>query len=106
MKTYYARVDRIQYRGKIWGLGEPVVVDDKEEMPEKLWESQEEREQAIAEYNKAQKELSVEGKDEKIRSLMEQLKDAKTLINELEKDNKALHKKVEELKKAKPADEK
>lgn len=94
MKTYFAKVDRIQYRGKIWGIGEPVVVDDKEEMPEKLWESQEERDKAIAEYNKAQKELSVEGKDEKIRSLMEQLKDAKTLINELEKQNKSLNEKL------------
>lgn len=105
MKTYFARVDRIQYRGKIWGIGEPVVVDDKEEMPEKLWESQEERDKAIAEYNKAQKELSVEGKDEKIRSLMDQLKDAKTLINELEKQNKSLNEKLKK-KMTAPTDEK
>ena len=105
MKTYFAKVDRIQYRGKIWGIGEPVVVDDKEEMPEKLWESQEERDKAIAEYNKAQKELSVEGKDEKIRSLMDQLKDAKTLINELEKQNKSLNEKLKK-KMTAPTDEK
>lgn len=102
MKTYFAKVDRIQYRGKIWGLGEPVVVDDKEEMPEKLWESQEARDAAIAEYNKAQKELSLEGKDEKIRSLMDQLKEAKTLINELEKQNKSLNEKLKKKMTATP----
>lgn len=94
MKTYFARVDRIQYRGKIWGVGDAVIVDDKEQMPESLWESQEERETAIAEYNKAQRELSIEGKDEKIKNLMEELKEAKTMINELEKRNKTLSEKL------------
>ena len=94
MKTYYAKVDRIQYRGKIWSLGDAIVVDDKEDMPEKLWESEEARKAAVEEYNKAQRELSVEGKDEKIRSLMDQLNAAKTLINELEKRNKALEAKL------------
>ena len=94
MKTYYAKVDRIQYRGKIWSLGDAIVVDDKEDMPEKLWESEEARKAAVEEYNKAQRELSVEGKDEKIRSLMDQLNAAKTLINELEKRNKDLEAKL------------
>ena len=94
MKTYYARVDRIQYRGKIWGLGDAVIVDDKEEMPEKLWESEDSRKAAVEEYNKAQRELSVEGKDEKIKSLMEQLNAAKTMITELEKRNKDLEAKL------------
>ena len=94
MKTYFARVDRIQYRGKIWGIGDAVIVDDKEQMPESLWESQEERDNAIAEYNKAQRELSVEGKDEKIKNLMEELKEAKTMITELEKRNKTLTEKL------------
>lgn len=94
MKTYFARVDRIQYRGKIWGVGDAVIVDDKEQMPESLWESQEERDNAIAEYNKAQRELSIEGKDEKIKNLMEELKEAKTMINELEKRNKTLSEKL------------
>lgn len=94
MKTYFARVDRIQYRGKIWSVGDAVIVDDKEQMPESLWESQESREAAIAEYNKAQKELSIEGKDEKIKNLMEELKEAKTMINELEKRNKTLTEKL------------
>lgn len=102
MKTYYARVDRIQYRGKIWGIGEPVVVDDNEEMPEKLWESKEARDAAIEEYNKAQRELSVEGKDEKIKALMEELKEAKTLINELEKKNKELNEKLKKKMTATP----
>ena len=102
MKTYFARVDRIQYRGKIWGLGDAVIVDDKEEMPEKLWESEESRKAAVEEYNKAQRELSVEGKDEKIKSLMEQLNAAKTMITELEKRNKDLEAKLNKKPVVKP----
>lgn len=95
-KKYIAKMDNIFFKSKIYGKGDTVLVDDKEEMPEGRW-------QLFSEYEKEQEDLrkaadpslSNAEKDKRIENLAEEIVD-------LKRENKRL---MAELKKAKETKE-
>ena len=101
-KKYIAKVNNIFFKGKIYNVGDPVLVDDKEEMNSGRWESEKEynaRMEKIAQDTGSLTEKESVAKIQDLTAKLEEAEkakaDADAKIVELEKQVKDLTAKLE-----------
>lgn len=90
-KRYYSLKDRVQFKGRIYGLHDSVLVDDEQEMSPEIWQD----EQAFLDEREAlrvsREDKTIKEKDGLIETLSEDNKQLRATNARLEKDlNKAL----------------
>lgn len=89
-KRYYALKDRIQFNGRIYGLHDSVMVDDKVEMEADLWQDEESYRNEIEALRVSREDKTLKEKNDLIQSLQEDNKNLRADNARLEKDlNKA-----------------
>lgn len=99
-KKYYALKDRIQFKGRIYGFHDSVLVDDEEVMPAHLWQDEKSYEEEREKLRASREDKTMKEKNELIESL--QADNAKLradnarLEKDLNKAQKDLRKFIEE----------
>ena len=96
-KKYIAKMNNIFFKGKRYNIGDPVLVDDKEEMIAARWETEKEYNARNEKIAHATMDLTEKESIEKIKDLSDKLevaekaqKEAEDKVADLEKQIKTL----------------
>ena len=99
-KRYYALKDRVQFKGRIYGLHDSVLVDDEQVMSPEIWKDEKTFQEEREALRVSCEDKTLKEKDELIETLTKDNEQLRAKNAQLEKDlNKAqkdLRKLIEE----------
>ena len=87
-KKYIAKMNNIFFKGKRYNVGDPVLVDDKEEMNAARWETEKE-------YNARNEKIAHATMDLTEKESVAKIKDLSDKLEKAEADNKSLKEELE-----------
>lgn len=96
-KKYIAKVNNIFFKGKRYNVGDPVLVDDKEEMNAARWETEKEYTARNEKIAQATMDLTEKESIAKINDLSEKLENAEKAQKEAEDKVADLEKQIKTL---------